>query len=153
MTKDKKKVAITIFLIFLSLISGLEINEGETLTLTCPRPSQRLPVVWQGPPSYREYTRGLSVALDLTADQRSRISLSGDHSNGYYNLQIENIQKADSGEYRCRIGSREIRSIKVIVKTQGKSLDGLFKFNFTNSNLLWSYIKTKAIYTLYSSAV
>ena len=95
----------------------------------------------------------LTLWGDLTADQRSRISLSGDHSNGYYNLQIENIQKADSGEYRCRIGSREIRSIKVIVKTQGKSLDGLFKFNFTNSNLLWSYIRTKTIHTLYSSVV
>lgn len=102
------------------LFSGLDINEGEILTLTCPRPSQRLPIVWEGPPGFSEYTRGLSVALDLSADLRSRVSVTGDHAGGYYNLKVDNIKKSDSGEYRCLIGSREIRTIKVVVKTQGK---------------------------------
>lgn len=103
------------------VLSGLEIDEGQTLTLTCPRASRRLPVVWQGPPGFTEYTNGLSVALDLSADQRSRISVVVDRDNGYYNLQIEQIQESDSGEYRCKIGSREIRTIKVDVKTQGNN--------------------------------
>jgi hypothetical protein len=101
-------------------ISGLEINEGESVTLTCPKPSRRLPIVWDGPPRFQHYTRGLTVSLDLTADQRSRISLSGDHANGYYNLRIESIRKSDSGKYRCKTGSRVIRGINVKVKTQGK---------------------------------
>lgn len=100
--------------------SGLEVNEGEPVTLTCPKPSRRLPIVWQGPPDFRQYTQGLTVNLDLSADQRSRISLRGDHANGYYNLHIESIRKSDSGKYRCKTGSRVIRGINVKVKTQGE---------------------------------
>lgn len=98
----------------------MEVNEGETVTLTCPKPSRRLPIVWQGPPDFRQYTQGLTVDLDLSADQRSRISLSGDHADGYYNLHIESIRKSDSGKYRCKTGSRIIRGINVKVKTQGE---------------------------------
>lgn len=99
--------------------SGLEVNEGESVTLTCPRPSDRLQVIWQGPPNFTQYSKGLTVSLDLSADQRSRFSVTGDHGNGYYNLQIESIRKSDSGIYKCKIGSRVIRDINVEVKTQG----------------------------------
>lgn len=106
-------------------------NEGESVTLTCPRRSRALPIIWQGPPHFQQFTRGLIVNLDLSADQRSRFSLSGDHDNGYYNLAIANIRKSDSGKYRCRIGSRTIRSIHVKVKTQGEYINtyNLIKLN------------------------
>ncbi|KAH3720996.1 hypothetical protein DPMN_063908 [Dreissena polymorpha] len=101
---------------------GLDINEGETLTLTCPRPSQTLPVVWLGPPNFSRYSRGLLIDIDLPAELRDRLLVTGDHGNGYYNLQVGNIRKADSGDYMCKIGSREIRSVNVQVKTQGEAV-------------------------------
>ncbi|KAL4235537.1 Laminin Domain II [Mactra antiquata] len=109
-------------------VIGLEVNEGETVTLTCPRRSRGLPIVWQGPPNFQQYTRGLIVNVDLPADQRSRVSLSGNHNEGYYNLHIDRIKKSDSGRYRCRIGSRTIRSINVKVKTQAEQNQGLFPY-------------------------
>lgn len=111
-------------------ITGLEATEGESLTLTCPRPSTSpsLPVVWQGPERFRQYTSGLEVSVGLPADQRSRLSLSGDHSNGYYNLQIASVQKSDSGTYRCLIGNRVVRKIKLNVKTQAEENQGLFPY-------------------------
>jgi len=102
-----------------SYIAGLELNEGETLSLTCPRGSRRREVVWEGPPDFTEYTRDLMVEIGLPADLRSRISLSGDHDNGFYNLQIGSARQSDSGKYRCKIGSRVIRSVTVKVKSQG----------------------------------
>ncbi|XP_053394147.1 laminin subunit alpha-2-like isoform X2 [Mercenaria mercenaria] len=119
---------VTIIVIIPVLITGLEVNEGEPVTLTCPKPSRRLPIVWQGPQGFQQYTRGLTVSLDLSADQRSRISLSGDHANGYYNLHIESIRKSDSGKYRCKTGSRVIRGINVKVKTQAEQNQGLFPY-------------------------
>ena len=112
---------------FFHFISALEALEGETLTLTCPRPSTSpgLPVVWQGPPSFQQYTRGLDVSIQLASELRARLSLSGDHSNGYYNLNIESVKKSDSGTYRCLIGSRVVRKIRLDIKTQGNG-DMLF---------------------------
>ncbi|XP_052775570.1 laminin subunit alpha-2-like [Mya arenaria] len=126
----KREILILLSLIGIlpELIKGLEINEGETLSLTCPRASRRLPVVWRGPPNLARYTRGLIVDIDLPAELRSRISLNGDHGSGLYNLQIDDARKSDSGEYRCKIGSREIRTVTVRVKTQEEQNQGLFPY-------------------------
>ncbi|KAH3697084.1 hypothetical protein DPMN_084569, partial [Dreissena polymorpha] len=87
-----------------------------------------LPVVWLGPPNFSRYSRGLQIDIDLPAELGDRLLVTGDHGNGYYNLQVGNIRKADSGDYMCKIGSREIRSVNVQVKTQAEQNQGLFPY-------------------------
>ena len=105
----------------LSIVSvlGLDAIEGEVVTLTCPKRSRTLPVVWEGPPDFAHFTKGRDVDLRLPAEIRSRVSVIGDHDLGYYNLQIDNVKKSDTGIYRCLVGSRMQRQIRVLIQTEG----------------------------------
>ncbi|XP_078619619.1 kin of IRRE-like protein 3 [Branchiostoma floridae x Branchiostoma japonicum] len=93
--------------------------QGETIVLSCAfRGLQKdEAVLWEGPPNYRIISNGRSVSR---AFNRHRVV--GKPSRGEFNLEIQDVQREDTGGYRCSTLSVEAASdavLTVVVPMEG----------------------------------
>ncbi|CAC5420491.1 unnamed protein product [Mytilus coruscus] len=74
---------------------------GEETILYCPKSADESSVTWLGPPNLIPYTDGKQINNALR--KSDRLEITGNHSEGEFNLQIINITIEDEGLYRCSV--------------------------------------------------
>lgn len=84
---------------------------------------------WRGP--YQEntlYAESNHSNTNLPADLHDRIFVTGDHSNGHYNLRIVNAQISDKGLYRCSVQNGDIIRIYNLTFPGIEHLNIIYKY-------------------------
>ncbi|XP_063442035.1 hemicentin-1-like [Mytilus trossulus] len=100
--------------------SNIYVDGGSTIALVCPfKADPANSIRWSGPPNLITLSIGFDINPNLPDAQRSRLSVSGNGSNGDYNLKIGNIQLHDEGVYRCNgvsSGSSLYKDLNLFIK-------------------------------------
>ncbi|XP_076102244.1 uncharacterized protein LOC143071659 [Mytilus galloprovincialis] len=87
---------------------------GSTVTFKCPYVQEDYAkVVWKGPYGGQTvYAHSNHRNTHLPSDLYNRLFIISNSSFGRYNLQINNLQHSDEGEYRCSVTYNETTKTK-----------------------------------------
>lgn len=77
----------------------LYVKKGSAITLECPYHSVAIPVQWRGPTNLTVISDGNNIKDTL--QHFNRLTITGQHEIGEYNLQVIDFNAADQGLYRC----------------------------------------------------
>ncbi|XP_063417300.1 CD166 antigen homolog [Mytilus trossulus] len=118
---------------------------GDETILYCPRSADDSSLTWLGPPNLIPYTDGKQINNDLR--KSDRLEITGNHSEGEFNLQIVNITIEDEGLYRCSvIVNGSPREYDTELKIERLPTD-LTIINMSNAHQLFGIEHTELILT------
>ncbi|XP_076109532.1 neural cell adhesion molecule 1-like [Mytilus galloprovincialis] len=109
-------------------VSGVK---GSTVQLECPyKTPQGKRILWSRKTNPAiQYIDGTNINPDLPAELKFRLTVTGDHTAGYYHLSISDVRESDGGPYECFVSgtSGSVTTLQLTIITLKEDINMRFK--------------------------